>query len=244
MIDNRSIASFVNFNITNSDRNNLFLPKDNGYYLILEGTYWQILEVKSFVNDLGDGGCIQYAYFTAPQNSMFARHTRIANNRVVGWSNWNHIMNSSDMAVRDNRMNNMDNDRNGIRSHSQNTYNRTTDLYGLYATTARLFRELYPQTTNAINVGTDAYQNRINDMTMTQYAEGGIVWDPVRYGRHSGYVLTKLNKTEYWRRDGGWSRSDGGGGSKELDYFRYHTGGFRTMHYHTPGSGWRMVVAE
>lgn len=95
--------------------------------------------------------------------------------------NWCEIMDNYDMAVRDNRMNSMDADRNNVRSLAQdarnvagNAWNRTQDLYNLR---------------NGDN--NDKWVNYIRDIRLAGYAVRDL-GSANNAGEINGYVVTGL----------------------------------------------------
>lgn len=94
--------------------------------------------------------------------------------------NWCEIMDNHDMAARDNRMNQMDADRNGIRGRADDAWNRTQHLYNL--------RDVD---------NNDKWVNYIRDIRLAGRINA-LVYRANNGGERGGYVVTGV---ENWNED-------------------------------------------
>lgn len=187
------------FELNSIDINLLFKNRDTGEYGIITDkdgtgniTGFFTLEVRSFINNRNNGGAVQRK--TDVINGRISQRYGSIKNNLITWSAWFDIMNNSDMAARDNRMNNMDADRNNVRNLSSDAYNRTTDLYNQRNAVEAQRVEATNRSNHAYNVAIDANHNRVSSVRLSAYLNSvNLSSEQYHQGRHGAYVITALN---------------------------------------------------
>lgn len=188
---NKNNVGLSERNIFNSeserDQNLMFKNNDNGDYLFKDNTgAMYMLEVRSFMDKDNNGGCWQRKTYFSNRDTY--QRTGVITNKTISWSGWVLLIDADDVAIRDNRMKQLEDRERDINNKYNDVVNRTNNMTNRANQVAGDINYARARADDAWNRTQDIYGWAIRDIRLAgfQYI---ILQDALEA---NGYVVTGM----------------------------------------------------